>query len=124
MKQIFFYILLISLFSCKNKNNLERQQYWDGVKQTVLQGADMQYIKNPDMITIDATSEEKISTEVFEQKLKCKYIGLKGDNVYGDIRNIIFHNDKIYILDATQTNKIFVWDTQGEFLFHIGNIGQ
>ena len=46
------------------------------------------------------------------------------ESIIGVIRNILIHNDKIYVLDATHARDVFVFNMSGNFLFKLDKIGK
>jgi len=74
----------------------------------------------------------KVDTEGSIDKVNCseifsdiRYIPLDtGENLIGEISNIISFKNKLFILDSDITKTVFCYNTNGEFLFKINSVGE
>ncbi len=55
---------------------------------------------------------------LYQQLSRVKYIALSPDELVGNIDKVIIRENRIYVLDASITEKIFIYDTLG----HVVNI--
>jgi hypothetical protein len=52
-----------------------------------------------------------------------KLLKLECDEVIGEIRKVVRHNDRLYLMD-NQTSSVFIFDTTGVYISHIAKRGQ
>jgi hypothetical protein len=72
-------------------------------------------VDNPEIITIDQSKSVILPYEKWNDKLKdVKYIPLISKEPIGDLRQMIIYKDYIYILDDRISEKIFIFNMQGE----------
>ena len=57
---------------------------------------------------------------------KVSYVKLEttGDNLIGEISQLLFVDDKIIVVDAEKSKTITVYDGKGHFLYSVGTLGQ
>jgi hypothetical protein len=77
---------------------------------------------SPDLLTIKIDYTKILPYSIFH---KFSYIKLdtNPDYIIGEITNIVFYLDRIYILDRGQTHNLYAFDLQGKFLSKIRAIG-
>lgn len=107
MKKYTFYIIAILFVfqACSKPKPISRQ----GLKYVDIQ--------------VDVYSERIIS----ESQIKDNYIVKLETNdecLIGDIRKLSVENDRIFILDSDVSQKLFVFNKTGKYLFSIGQKGQ
>jgi len=52
-----------------------------------------------------------------------KLLRLDCEEVIGEIRKVVRHNDRLYLMDS-QTSKVFIFDVEGAYINHIARRGQ
>lgn len=79
---------------------------------------------NLSIIPIDVNKTEKLGklSKLFDE---VEVIALETSpiSLIGEIRKIIQHKDRFYILDAYSSNAVFVFDNRGKFLHKLGKNG-
>lgn len=111
-------LLCLFLFSCTfNKKNVYLTKE--------IQSAPM--MKKVDTVfqIIDVDGAIKIDMDSIVSKLSfISYVPLESSDLIGEIDKVLVYDDKIYILDAFVTEKVFIFDKQGGLLKTIDDKGQ
>jgi hypothetical protein len=82
------------------------------------------YVNNPDIVTIDNEKSESIPYEQLDSILKeVKYIPLVSKEPIGEFRKVLIYKERIYVLDATVAEKIFIFNIKGEIIKIIDSKG-
>lgn len=102
-----FIIALLTLISCRNKDNSN--------------------IKNSDIETISVFEHysDKKSFSSFIDTIELIPLETTEDNLIGEITRIVFHDKKYYVrsTNSMQNGKLFVFDETGKFIRRIGKNG-
>lgn len=64
----------------------------------------------------------RVSTLIYDYK----FVSLETTpkSLIGEINKIIYYNDRLYIVDRFSSNAIFVFNSDGKFLFRVGSSGK
>jgi hypothetical protein len=82
------------------------------------------YVDNPDVVTIDNNNLEIFPYEELNNVLKdIKYIPLISKEPIGEFYKILLYKERIYILDAFISEKIFIFNMKGEIIKIIDSKG-
>ncbi|GAB6013263.1 6-bladed beta-propeller [Viscerimonas tarda] len=115
---IWYIIIFISFISCNNKN------MGNVITSKILSSKSLRQIYNADIITIDNTKSEIASFSQRDNKLKdIKYIPLISGEPIGIIDKIVIYKDQIFVLDAYKSEKVFIFNMDGELLNTIDSKG-
>jgi hypothetical protein len=77
----------------------------------------MHPMANPDIITIDQENHETVPYTELQNVLKdVKYIPLVSKEPIGDIDKMLIYKDRIFVLDKTKAEKVFIFNMQGEII--------
>lgn len=80
---------------------------------------------NSDFQVIDVDCAIKVDMNFIISKLaSILYVPLKSTELIGAINKAIIYDEKIYILDAYITERLFIFDKQGSLLNIIDNKGE
>ncbi|MDR2407176.1 MAG: 6-bladed beta-propeller [Bacteroidales bacterium] len=123
MKNIFLIISVIVLFSCNNKTNTIRNTSESHISTTISNSGFMKQISS-DLTKIDA--ENCIEIDGFELSNRVKdlrYIYLKTEEPVGYVSKAIIHKNRIIIADYMITEKIFIFDMDGNLIKIISDKG-
>ncbi|MBB4620560.1 6-bladed beta-propeller [Parabacteroides faecis] len=106
------FILVVFFLSCKkNSQNYPKEiSLLRNMEETVEVHIDL----NKDCLPFDSLMN------------KVNYVKLEttGDNLIGEISQLLFVDDKIIVVDARQSKTITVYDEKGHYLYKIGVLGQ
>lgn len=111
-------VFCLVLFSCTKKNNTLylTKQINDSPLMTKV---------NSDFQVIDVDCAIKVDMNFIISKLaSILYVPLKSTELIGAINKAIIYDEKIYILDAYITERLFIFDKQGSLLNIIDNKGE
>lgn len=109
MKKPLFFILLLSIFSCKQPNNL-------GL-------FNKRNVSNLKIINIDSLEyQQRYNIDKYIEKVV--HIKLENNNSFvGSYDKIIKKGDSIFIADYKFAKAVFCFNIKGEFLFKISHLG-
>ena len=108
-------VLIILPLSCKEHSRNFSEKV-EGVSPLV-------NVENPVEVHIDLNKDclpyDSLMTEINYVKLETT-----GDNLIGEISQLLFVDDKIIVVDSWKSKTITVYDMKGHYLNQIGSLGQ
>jgi hypothetical protein len=124
MKQIIIILSIIALFSCSDKKSaVSHSKNAEHVSQTVSNSSLMQQVPFK-LIEIDTESSIEITRSDLDSCVTgLKYIYLKTEEPIGYVNKVIIRKDKIFVVDANSTGKIFIFDMEGNLINIISDKG-
>ena len=117
MNKILVGILVISLsFAACHKSSQESQK-------KITSSISLACVEEPVEVHIDLNKDclpyDSLMTEINYVKLETT-----GDNLIGEISQLLFVDDKIIVVDSWKSKTITVYDMKGHYLNQIGSLGQ
>lgn len=116
--RVILILLCLTFFSCARRNNSDR----DITKK--IEDASLMRKVDSEFQIIDVDDAIKVGMDSLISRLaSVSYIPLESTDLIGEINTALVYDDKIYILDAYITEKVFIFDKQGHLLNTIDNKG-
>jgi hypothetical protein len=118
---------LIVMFSCNDKTKAKERRNAEAqhISQTISQSDVMQQV--PSNLTVINAEDDIIEIdELFElnnQITDLQYIYLKTEEPIGYINKVVIHKNRIIIADYMITNKVFIFDIEGNLIKIISDKG-
>lgn len=75
-------------------------------------------------LNIDVSRQKANLSSVFNKEVDYIPLELTENSQIGFVAQVIWRDDRIYVLDSFVANALFVFDTKGKFLFQIGRKGK
>jgi hypothetical protein len=123
MKRIVLVLSLIALFSCNNSNKkLELSANGLHISTAIINSGFMQQVPY-EPIKINAENSIDLDSSINDKVTKIKYIYLRTEEPIGYVNKVIFHKNRIYLLDAFSSAKIFIFDMEGNLINIISDKG-
>ena len=113
---LLFLFTLIVIFSSCRKNS---PNFSDKKEEISL----LRNIENPIEVHIDLNND-CLPFDSLMNKVNYVKLETTGDNLIGEISQLLFVDDKIIIVDAGQSKTITVYNEKGHYLYKIGAFGQ
>lgn len=108
-------VLVILLLSCKESTrNFSRKTEGVSLLTNLEKAIEVNIDLNNDCLPFDS-----LMTKVSYVKLETT-----GDNLIGEISQLLFVDDKIIVVDVWKSKIITVYDMKGHYLYKIGSQGQ
>jgi hypothetical protein len=112
--------IAILLISCGTKKKHDLSKIADGIEASSF----FVYIDNPDIVTIDNEKVETFPSEKFADMIEdVRYIPLVSKEPIGELKKILIHKERIYVLDAYVAQKVFIFNMKGEIIKVIDSRG-
>lgn len=109
-------ILGLSLAACQNKQP---------VNETTIELSPLNYECSTLNINLDSVGyDENINLSSFFEEVSFIPLETNDHSLLGRINQFLMKGDTIFILDATLTKRVLVFDKQGRFLGQVGDVGE
>ena len=112
---LFLFTLIVLFSSCRKSS----PNFSDNKEEISL----LRNIEKPIEVHIDLNND-CLPFDSLMNKVNYVKLETTGDNLIGDITQLLFVDDKIIIVDAGQSKTITVYNEKGHYLYKIGAFGQ
>lgn len=85
---------------------------------------DLPHISSDAIKTIDVNLSDKVSFDSVATNLKCVKLETNDSSLFSSVSKIRVYKNKLYLLDGFHTNLIYIYDTNGNHLKTINNVGR
>jgi len=114
--------ILTVLFSC-NERKLPTEKVMK-IAQTYSEANTLYNIPNDDFTVLDVDNAKSMYMYELTDKVEdIKYVYLKTEEPIGEIRQILVHQGRIFILDAFVSESVFIFDMEGNLVNIISDKG-
>jgi hypothetical protein len=126
MKRIILILNIFVLLACgNNSNNTDKHgENIEHIIETVTNSGFMKQIPSkPIEINAENTINIEYDTDFADKIIDIKYIYLKTEEPIGYITKAMIHKNKIYVVDWMISNKVFIFDMEGNLIKIISDSG-